>query len=167
MTILPFDRAFAGLAAIESRVAIDQRGALIDLSEQQLLSCLPDGRDGCSQGMPSDGNSVMFNVGGIVNETEIPYLARSTTCEPRQRSWRVNARRDNAPVFSASTRQELQSYIASFGPVMVSIDVEEQFASYKTGIYQCGNSPTIGRHYVLVVGYNFEKAPGYWIAKNS
>ena len=70
--------AFAATAVIESAISI-KNGALLDLSEQHLISCASQ-RNGCQGGWPQDA-FVYARVNGIASEEDYPYMATNGTCK--------------------------------------------------------------------------------------
>ncbi len=64
---------------------------------------------------------------------------------------------------------DLQTAIATVGPISVSIDdSQSSFHFYSSGVYDEPNCSPIGlRHAVLAVGYDTQDTKEYYIVKNS
>ncbi|KJU84268.1 protein containing Peptidase C1A, papain [Candidatus Magnetobacterium bavaricum] len=63
------------------------------------------------------------------------------------------------------TVDKLKNALNTYGPLVVTMDVYEDFNSYKSGIYKHVWGENAGGHAILLVGYN--DSGSYFIVKNS
>ena len=139
------------------------------MSEQDLLDCVPDCY-GCNGGWPSLAIQYVINgskTEGIDTEISYPYTAQDGTCNFTKNN--IGGKFHDVIKIPEGNTKYLYDSILSVGPISVAIDAEEDFQSYKTGIfesYMCSNTSL--DHAVLVVGYGItSKNKKYYIIKNS
>ncbi|MBN2432377.1 MAG: leucine-rich repeat domain-containing protein [Acidobacteria bacterium] len=162
--------AFATLAVLESQVAIHE-GILVDLSEQQLVSC-DYYNHGCLGGF---WGFHYLQEQGAWPEDCFPYEASSdipcaASCPElylvesyAMLSWPMG-RPDIPPP------DELKRTIMEYGPLLTSVHVSDSFVAYMGGVYDdhqehelCGTN-----HTVALVGWDDTLGDGgCWIIKNS
>lgn len=53
------------------------------------------------------------------------------------------------------------------GPFEVSMEVYEDFLTYKEGVYQRTKGHLLGAHAVKILGYGVENGVKYWLCANS
>lgn len=142
-------------------------GKLVSLSEQQLVDCSTKyGNQGCNGGLMDQAFQYIKDFG---SETEqaYPYKARDQSCA-YDKSQVVASVTGFTDVKNGS-ESDLQSAVATVGPVSVAIDASHiTFQLYREGVYDpllC--SSTNLDHGVLAVGYGTEGSKDYWIVKNS
>lgn len=152
--------AHGTVAALEAVIAI-KTGRLLDLSEQQLVSCQPS-YGSCSGGYFAFG---FYKQKGANYEADFPYTARDVAC------------RSNAPQHEKVTRwayigqqnreptiDEIKRAIYTFGPVAVTVSASGAWSDYVAGVYnECNRNGT--NHIVALVGWNDDEKA--WILKNS
>ncbi|TVU16476.1 hypothetical protein EJB05_40044, partial [Eragrostis curvula] len=152
--------AFAAVATVESIWKI-KKGALMSLSEQEILDCDPR-----SRGNPDTAFEWVVRH-GLTTEAYYPYRgAKADHCDTQKtaksvasvRGYRGAPRRNEAALAAAVARQ----------PIAVAIDASgENMQHYKSGVY-AGPCGTEANHHVALVGYGeTEDGVKYWIAKNS
>jgi cathepsin L len=157
--------AFAAVSAQESAWAI-KTGQLTSLSEQNLIDCVTNCK-GCSGGNaePAYAYVIMKQAGNFNSEAKYGYQAAAGSCR-----YSAADALTNIKDMAAVTRSEaaLQSAVASYGPITVSIDASHQsFQAYRSGIYNetaCSDIKT--NHVVVVVGYGTSPSD-YWLVRNS
>jgi len=161
---------FSTTGAIEGAYFVEH-GSLVNLSEQQIVSC--DGGDhGCGGGLMDHAFAWVKSNGGLCSETDYPYASASvqegdpapscsTTCTPvpgtAVKSY-TDVQPDESSLMAAVAQQ----------PVSIGIEADQDaFQFYKSGVMDgsCGNNLD---HGVLLVGYGSESGGGqYWKVKNS
>nr|XP_010954979.1 LOW QUALITY PROTEIN: cathepsin F [Camelus bactrianus] len=142
-----------------------KRGALLSLSEQELLDC--DKVDkACLGGLPSNAYSAIKILGGLETEDDYSYRGHLQTCNFSAEKAKVYI---NDSVELSKNEQKLAAWLAKKGPVSVAINAfGMQF--YRHGISHplrplC--SPWLIDHAVLLVGFGNRSAVPFWAIKNS
>ncbi|XP_061059810.1 cathepsin F isoform X2 [Eubalaena glacialis] len=142
-----------------------KRGALLSLSEQELLDC--DKVDkACLGGLPSSAYSAIRTLGGLETEDDYSYRGHLQTCSFSAVKAKVYI---NDSVELSQNEQKLAAWLAKKGPISVAINAfGMQF--YRHGISHplrplC--SPWLIDHAVLLVGYGNRSATPFWAIKNS
>jgi len=158
--------AFSATGVLESHHAI-KTGKMVQLSEQQLVDCERE-LDGCDGGISSWALAWLQYHGGQDTEESYPYEHQTMQC--RFNSSSVGATITQVVNITQDEKGLLQA-VGNVGPVSVAIDVTDDFANYKSGVYSssdCSSDPMSMNHAVLVVGYNStSNGEDYWIVKNS
>lgn len=159
--------AFAVTAALESQAMMGTNGTQVDLSEQILVSC--SGAGSCSGGYPGSASDYIRNV-GLPLESCFPYTATNNTCSNACADWQASTYKVNGwhTASSSSYPQkvtDLKNALYTYGPVVATFYVYNDFFSYTSGVYSYTTGAYAGAHAVLVVGY--DDAQGAFIVKNS
>jgi len=104
---------------------------------------------------------------GIDTEASYPYETKDDTC--RFKAATVGATDTGCVDVTQNSEMDLQSAIATVGPISVAIDAaHSSFQLYKSGVYnEPACSATALDHGVLAVGYGTEGGLDYYIVKNS
>nr|MBN2276521.1 C1 family peptidase [candidate division Zixibacteria bacterium] len=154
---------FGAIGALEAIYKI-QRQVELDLSEQQILSCVSGGW-GCDGGWMGDVYEHCQSYGSIL-ETAMPYQADDE----------VPCTEDLYPVYANITgwtgisndEVSLKTAIMT-APVCVAMTVYDNFQSYGGGCYAHADETEEINHAVLLVGWddNACDGAGAWILKNS
>lgn len=159
--------AFSATGALESALAIrDSSGDVYTsevYSEQELIDCSSTyGNNGCHNGLMTKSFNYISKE-RIGTEEEYPYKGREMTCSRRESEKRVGIH-DHRLLAS----QDVPTLIGEIrnAPVSVLLEVQEDFMSYRSGVYKNSNCGTRLNHAALVVGYNSEEGEGYFIVKN-
>jgi hypothetical protein len=160
---------YAATAVFESLIKI-QTGLDVDLSEEQISSCL---RNGNHTGIAWQAFNFMQS-NGVTTEEHIPCDYRFPVCDYEVNSdyyylhdhWIV-AMWD----LPLAERIKIMKYvIQNFGPVASGFIVYRDWGSYQSGVYLHDNtSPMEGHHSIAVVGWEDDDTVpngGYWIVKN-
>ncbi len=155
--------AFATLGLVESQNNILNNNAFldIDLSEQELVSCAPNGD--CGGASQSVGISYVNNT-GIIFEESFPYVAANVPC-----SYPINSERYTINNYGKiNSESYLKNALNTYGPLEVSMTWSGmQFDNQ--GIGRCDEYFNNG-HAIVLVGYQDDSTlpeGGYWIIKNS
>lgn len=162
---------FAAVALFEALVKRES-GVEVDLSEQQIVSCV-DGC-GCGSGCSSLQALEYIKENGIALESDFPYLHKDTlcrkTCEP---AYALSA------VFSTiidkmtldEKKRTIKNTVLKYGPVATNMICYQDLDRYREGVYAYdGKSECQGGHWVLIVGWADDASlpsGGYWICRNS
>ena len=154
--------AFGAVAALEAVVQIES-GVIFDcdLSESHLFFC---GGGSCGWGWWPDAAADFILSVGVVDELCFPYEAHDLDCDQLQSNWKT---RTISVESTGSTRENenIKEALLTYGPLLTTFNVYEDFSSYSSGIYEHVWGTLVGGHAVAIVGYNDN--PGYWICKNS
>lgn len=157
--------AFATAAALESQVMIANGGLTVDLSEQTLVSC--SGAGSCSGGYLEEASTFNSNV-GLPSETCFPYTRTNDSCANACADWKNNTDQITGWRYvssKTSITDGLKNALYAYGPVIVDIEVYQDFYYYKGGVYSYSSGSYLGYHAILLVGY--DDVTQAFIAKNS
>lgn len=146
-------------------------GTFTPLAEQQLVDCAGDFDNfGCDGGLPSHAFEYIKHTGGISTETDYPYFAMDRNCTVDPSTFALEVPKGAFNV-TEGDETELRDALYQHGPVSVAYDCEDDFMSYKSGVYRsdnCGNTTSDVNHAVLAVGFgSTDDGMDYWIVKNS
>ncbi|BDU76983.1 C1 family peptidase [Mesoterricola sediminis] len=169
--------ALKAAGAPQGRVAADgaivPSGDALVLSEQQLLSCNPDGY-GCQGGwfsfdmlMPSKANAEAGRAPGAIPATAFPYVARRVACvfdkgapATPVRAWGYVGDGYGLPPVPA-----IKAAIRRWGCVSAGVWADLGFQAYTGGVFTGTASPGECNHAIQLVGW--DDAKGAWLLKNS
>lgn len=152
-----------------------RKGLNTKLSEQEVIECARNSYSGVLLGCNGGWHYSVYDHAklrrGITTQANKPYRGNTysvcDTATPR------------APGSWQSTYYTLQSfneplmkeYLYSIGPLYVTIYVNKDFFSYRSGVYtdkyNLCNPQYFNNHAVLLVGYGNENGLDYWLVKNS
>lgn len=150
--------SFATCAALEARarIAADDAGAAIDLSEADLFfnGCGPCCRTGWQPARALE-RARHYGVGA---EASFPYVQSNQAPRPVAPILKVSG------WIAVSTMDDRRHAVAE-GPVICGIEVRDDFLYYRNGIYRHAAGVRRGLHAMCVCGYDDQSA--CWIVKNS
>jgi len=164
--------AFAAAGALESYILIKDilPGTNDNRAEQILVSCSL--YSDCGGGYISEASDFLRNT-GLPPESYFPYTATNNLCSRAQSGWQSNT----YEIFSWSwvntypaSVSDIKNALYTYGPLVTTFDVYNDFFSYTSGVYQYTTGGYAGGHAVLLVGYvDNASVPGggYFIVKNS
>jgi len=172
--------AFGCAESLSDRFCI-QGKINVTLSPQDLTSC-DEGSDGCDGGFPDQAWQYAKKT-GIVTEPCYPY-AMGTCQHPGCSEWPTpkcnKTCQDGSPMPSSkryaesaysisSNIDKIATEIFTNGPVEVSFNVYEDFATYQSGVYVHKTGQFLGGHAVKAIGWGVDQASGlkYWLIVNS
>jgi len=69
--------------------------------------------------------------------------------------------------YAIEGEQNIMTEIFNNGPIQVSMDIYEDFMTYKSGIYNHVTGKYIGGHAIRAIGYGIENGVKYWLIANS
>jgi hypothetical protein len=155
--------AFAAAGEMEAKIRIYYGNRILDLSEQQIVSCNPYG-SGCGGGWAGAAYYVFQQRGGVTEDT-MPYEGSDA----------VPCTDTNALKFTdldswytvANNVDQIKQALLE-GPVCTAIDANDAFSGYSSGCLDAPGGYT--NHLVLIVGWDdraCEGDTGAWIIKNS
>jgi C1A family cysteine protease len=158
--------AFSGVSAIESMFA-KRTGVLYDLSEQEMVDCVPD-CFGCNGGWPTSVYKYVMRD-NITSDNKYPYIANDEMCNISESNSTLRVR--GYKVIMNTTKDVLNA-LYELGPLSVALDAEDSFQMYNNGIYEsndCSSDPEDMDHAVMLVGYGVDQLSGklYFILRNS
>jgi hypothetical protein len=166
--------AFGLIGAVESNIAIEDQ-ALVDLSEQWLVSCC--GLGGCSGEWPGNAANFLLCDGvhhdycggyGAVMEAAFPYQAWDAPCNcPYEHPYCLTSWAYIGPQWDVPTVSQLKQAILDHGPVTVCVNASSAFMGYNGGVFNACDSSAIN-HAVALVGWDDSQGPsGVWFLRNS
>lgn len=159
--------SFATTAALESSALIAERtpGLNLNLSEQVLISC---GGAGSCNGGSIDRAANFIKSTGLPGESCYPYTAANGVCSNACGGWQNSTDKISNWFYVATnspTIEVIKNALYSYGPLVTTMAVYQDFFSYRSGIYHYVSGGLAGYHAVLIVGYN--DVGQYLIVKNS
>ena len=161
---------FSAVAVFEALIK-KETGALVDLSEQQIIN---GSKDWVPSGISSVNAMKYMQEHGLVLEERLPYQDRQTDQMP-----------DGPPDYKltdyhyivtntlvlAEKISTIKQALIKFGPVATNMVFFKDLDQYRHGIYVYdGRSREQGGHWVVIVGWQDDpevKNGGYWICRNS
>lgn len=163
--------AFSAVGTMEGAKAKTTKN-LTSMSEQDLVDCVSE-CFGCNGGWSSVAIQYVIDGGGNKSEIGIdtekyyPYVGETNQCNFS--STHIGGSFHKLVKIPEGNVNYLNDAVLSVGPISVAIDAEDDFQSYKSGIFKsnkCSNSYL--DHAVLIVGYGkTKKNENYYIIKNS
>ena len=164
--------AFAATAALESSVlrAENTPGVDLNLSEQVLVSCGTSGGSdagSCAGGVIQYASNYIRDT-GLPVESCYPYTGTDGSCGSACGTYNTSTYRivSWADVTGTSpTVSAIRDALVSYGPLVTTMDVYDDFFSYVSGVYSHTTGDYAGGHAILIVGYS--DAGQYFIVKNS
>ena len=157
--------AFSTIGTIEGVWAASGH-PLTSLSEQQLVSC-DDVNQACSGGITGEAINWLLqkNGGKVYTEESYPYTSDdglATACQSEGK--KVGAVITDL-VEIEPDEDAIAERLVKFGPVSVAVDASSWWL-YTGGVLTTCNTRELN-HGVLLVGYDNNASPPYWIIKNS
>ncbi len=166
--------AFATTAGLESYILFTGNlpGLNDDRAEEILLSC--SGAGSCAGGSIGSASSFIQNT-GLPPETSFPYTTTGgdDSCANAAVGWQTLTRQIGGWAYVTTTTPSLSAIknaVATYGPVVTTMDVYKDFYYYASGIYEYTSGAYVGAHAILIVGYADDPTVaggGYFIVKNS
>merc|ERR1712223_114116 len=160
--------AFAAVGAAESSLLKAGAAAnTLDLAEQWLVDCKPEGANGCNGAQLHTYQQHMANTGKLMHENERPYKGSTTFQCPSGPYWSPGYKIVKAPTAWNPTDEQIMKHVMEFGATVVGLYASDaRFGHYKKGVFdKCSNGN--GNHAVVIVGWGTENNIPYWLIKNS
>ncbi|KAF7285752.1 hypothetical protein GWI33_010120 [Rhynchophorus ferrugineus] len=189
--------AIAATAAMSDRICIhSNQTRQTFVSVEDLNTCCYSCGNGCDGGNPdlawSYWNSSGIVTGGLYQgnqgckdytlipcEHNVDYNTRPqcssvssktpycfTICSDRSMDYKESLTFGEIPSYFEE-EQQIQLEILKNGPVETSFTVMDDFASYKSGVYQATSGISVGRHSMKILGWGVEDGTPYWLIANS
>lgn len=159
--------AFTAAAAFESNYA-KKNGKIIDISEQTILNCTPDGD--CTGGIPHIVIDAWFlNEQPIESEENNPYREFPSDCTAKISEYEVinyGILDFNFlyPFIPKVSDENIKKAILNYGAIPSGVYVDLEFQEYQGGVFS-GTTHGIANHAVNIVGWDDTKDA--WIIRNS
>jgi len=158
--------AFGAIASLEA-AHYEKNGALVQMSEQQLVDC--DTRNsGCNGGWYDTAWKYIQGEGGVETTRDYPYAGRDNTCKAGNNDFIATVSGCyGGPNFFCDNHglvgdeAELKKMLND-RPIAVAVDATP-FQFYSSGVLDCRSFHSLN-HAVFAVGYS---GSDYWIIKNS
>lgn len=157
--------AFATTAALESNDLITNGITALDLAEQVLLSC--SGAGSCNGGYIDEASNFIVSP-GLPPESYYPYTAANGQCSSAEAGWQAVTAQITSWQWITSTSPTvaaIKNALNTYGPLVTTMNVYNDFFYYSGGIYQYTSGKYQGAHAILIVGY--DDTGQYFIVKNS
>ena len=158
--------AFAATGAFEASEVL-QNSQSLDLSEQQLVDCVPTSSSGnnCHGNWPQNV-FIWLSGNSYVDEKASPYKGSVASCTEkggasnlRVASWDMLDSSGSVP-----NTEDLKQAIVTHGPVAAAVYVTDAFQDYAGGVFDEGAAGHIN-HAIVIVGW--DDARGAWHVRNS
>ena len=140
--------------------------ALTSLSEQLLVSC-DTIDDGCNGGLMDNAFDwlVQDNKGVIVTEASYPYVSGDGNVPACDNSGKQFGAKITGHQDLPKTEDQMAAWCGEHGPISIAVDATS-WQTYMGGIMTNCISQQID-HGVLIVGFDNNNNPPYWVVKNS
>ncbi len=168
--------AFGTTAALESQYLMSTQGAgyeTLDLSEQVLLSCSNAGN--CAEGGYPDLASDFIQSTGLPAASCFPYMEATDSSSPDVPCsdascpyWQSDTYSINGWKYVATTAPTaaiLKSALTTYGPLVTTMNVYDDFSYYSGGVYSYTYGSLEGSHVIEIIGY--DDTESCFIVKNS
>ena len=153
--------------------SITPSGDITILSEQQLLSCNPEGYS-CDGGWyafdmlnPANLSEGTGYYQGAVPATAFPYVGQRVACDIAANTaytpvsqWGYVGDGNGIPSVYA-----IKAAIHNWGSLSIGVFADQYFQAYTGGVFSGSDNTTAPNHAVLLVGWDDSK--GAWLLKNS
>ncbi len=124
-------------------------------------------REAAAAGYISYASDYIRNT-GLPLETCYPYTATDGSCGSACCTYQTSTYQIASWAYVTTTSptvSAIRDALVSYGPLVTTMDVYEDFYSYSSGVYSYATGAYEGGHAVLIVGYS--DAGQYFIVKNS
>jgi C1A family cysteine protease len=155
--------AFSANGALESALAIFKGQKDLDIAEQELVDCSRKyGNQGCNGGLMHYAYAYVRDK-GINNSADYPYRAVDQACKS------VSGQGPHHLKSFTQVQPGVDNIVAAARkqPVAVAFYVQNDFFSYKSGVYNPASCPGRPNHAVLVTGFKLDGDLPYFTIKNS
>jgi len=158
--------AFSTTGAVEGAWFVS-KGALVSLSEQQLVDCSSaQGNQGCNGGLMDQAFQFIISNKGICTEADYPYTGADGTC---QTTCKPAATISKFVDVTVNDETALQTANAQ-QPIAIAIEADQSvFQFYSSGVLDDASCGVNLDHGVLLAGYGHDSTANkdFWLVKNS
>jgi hypothetical protein len=142
-------------------------GSLISLSEEELVQCSQDaGNNGCNGGLMDNAFVWVIRNGGIDDEATYPYTSGGgVTGACNTGLLNRGVARFASYVNLPQSEEQMALWVCEYGPLSIAVDASG-WQTYTGGVVTNCPGTTLD-HGVLIVGFDAEASPPFWIVKNS
>jgi len=140
---------------------------LIGLSEEELVQCDHNGDEGCNGGIMDNAFEWVVSNKGIDSEANYPYTSGdgiTGKCKTAKEKKVVATFTGHTDLPNDETA--MGNWVYTNGPLSIAVDASSGWQSYTGGIVRNCFGTQLD-HGVLIVGYDDNNSPPYWIVKNS
>jgi C1A family cysteine protease len=139
-----------------------------DESEQILVSC--SGAGNCEQGGYIDRASDYIESTGLPPESDFPYTATDNNCSNAEPGWQNATHKIGSWIYvtgtsAGSTVDVLKQSLYTYGPLVTTMYVYDDFQYYTGGVYSYSWGNLEGGHAIELIGYDDNNQ--CFIVKNS
>jgi hypothetical protein len=143
---------------------------MLVFSPQYIVDCGPmfsDGLYGCDGGYPEDAAAFIENF-GLELAANYPYLDRDGKCpySPDTPIKKLGAMKANVMEILFIDTEYMEDYLKKI-PLIVDINVDNDFHKYGGGVYEGEKCTEVVRHELILVGHGRLDGEEYWILRNS
>ena len=162
--------AFTSAGLLSDRFCIHTNGAITTrLSPQEMVNCNFENY-GCSGGYLLNSIDYLM-VEGAVPANCMPYQEEQQYCSYRCSDGGKTAYDKyycrEGSITIAVNYEEIKRELVMNGPLLMGLQIMEDFMSYESGIYQYTTGENIGGHAMKLVGYGEDEEHGlYWELQN-
>jgi len=143
------------------------KNTLVGLSEEELVQCDHNGDEGCNGGIMDNAFEWVVSNNGIDSEKNYPYTSGdgiTGTCKSAKKGLDTATFTGHTDLPNDETA--MGNWVFTNGPLSIAVDASSGWQSYTGGIVRNCFGTQLD-HGVLIVGYNDDNSPPYWIVKNS
>ncbi len=162
---------FAGVAVLEALIKW-KTGELVDLSEQQIVSCVEG--CGCNVGCSSLEVMKYIKENGIALEEEFPYKGKDIPCDKKLSGKYFFSEVHSTTIGNKPLEERIKTIkeaVMKHGPVATNMTLYDDLDRYKSGVYRYDvKAKEMGGHWIVIVGWKDDPnlpSGGYWICRNT
>ena len=162
--------AFTSAGLLSDRFCIHTNGAITTrLSPQEMVNCNYENY-GCAGGYLINSVDYLL-VEGAVTQSCMPYKEEQSFCSYRCSDGGKTAYDKyyckQGSIAIAVNYEEIKKELVMNGPMLMGLQIMEDFMSYESGIYVHTTGENIGGHAMKLIGYGEDPEVGlYWELQN-
>ena len=129
--------AFAAVGAAESSLLkAGAAAATLDLAEQWLVDCKPEGANGCNGAQLPSYQRYMAAKDHLMHENDRPYQGKTEFQCPNGKYWSPGYKITKAPVAWRPSDEQIMKHVMEFGATAVALYASDKgFRNYKSGVF--------------------------------